>query len=60
MVVLLINDEAEDEASQEVSHEMKRQFFHKIQEFQLGCPRKALKILQLILDEKGFTTSYHA
>ena len=39
MVVLLINDEAEDEASQEVSHEMKRQFFHKIQDFQLGRPQ---------------------
>ena len=46
MVVLLINDEAEDEASQEVSHEMKRQFFHKIQDFQLGCPQKNLKNFQ--------------
>ena len=33
MVVLLINEESDDEASQEVSHEMKRQYFQKIQEF---------------------------
>ena len=58
MVVLLINDEAEDEASQEVSHEMKRQFFHKIQEFQLGCSRKFLKFSQLNLDEQSYRTSY--
>ena len=40
MVILLINDEAtEDEASQEVSHEMKRQYFQKIQDFQYDPKR---------------------
>jgi len=40
MVILLINDEAtEDEASQEVSHEMKRQYFQKIQDFQFDPKR---------------------
>ena len=39
MVILLINEESDDEASQEVSHEMKRQYFQKIQEFQYDPKR---------------------